>query len=191
MSEAAARHYIQTIRERCRVCYTCVRECPAKAIRILDGQAEVIPERCIGCGNCIRVCSQDAKQAASSIDTVTAMLADGVPVAAIVAPSYPAEFPDQDYRRVVGALKQLGFASVHEVAFGADLVSRALRQLLDKDPVRHYITTACPAVVAYIEKYHPGCGATAPPRCASSSSAPASPRRGRPPGTRWPARWTR
>ncbi|HOB53725.1 MAG TPA: [Fe-Fe] hydrogenase large subunit C-terminal domain-containing protein [Acidobacteriota bacterium] len=155
MSEAAAPHYIQTLRERCRVCYTCVRECPAKAIRILDGQAEVIPERCIGCGNCIRVCSQEAKQAASSIDTVTAMLADGVPVAAIIAPSYPAEFPDQDYRRVVGALKQLGFASVHEVAFGADLVSRALRQLLDKDPVRHYITTACPAVVAYIEKYHP------------------------------------
>ncbi len=155
MSETAAPHYIQTIRERCRVCYTCVRECPAKAIRILGGQAEVIPERCIGCGNCIRVCSQDAKQAASSIDTVTTMLADGVPVAAIVAPSYPAEFPDQDYRRVVGALKQLGFASVHEVAFGADLVSRALRQLLEKDPVRHYITTACPAVVAYIEKYHP------------------------------------
>jgi len=74
MSEAAAPHYIQTLRERCRVCYTCVRECPAKAIRILDGQAEVIPERCIGCGNCIRVCSQEAKQAASSIDTVTAML---------------------------------------------------------------------------------------------------------------------
>ena len=41
MSESAAPHYVQTIRERCRVCYTCVRECPAKAIRILGGQAEV------------------------------------------------------------------------------------------------------------------------------------------------------
>ncbi|MCX5684286.1 MAG: 4Fe-4S binding protein, partial [Planctomycetota bacterium] len=39
---------VTTIRERCRVCYTCVRECPAKAIRITTGQAEVIPERCIG-----------------------------------------------------------------------------------------------------------------------------------------------
>ncbi|MCY2923982.1 MAG: 4Fe-4S binding protein, partial [Planctomycetota bacterium] len=35
---------VKTIKERCRVCYTCVRECPAKAIRIADGQAEVIAE---------------------------------------------------------------------------------------------------------------------------------------------------
>ena len=35
---------VTTIRERCRVCYTCVRECPAKAIRIRAGRAEVIAE---------------------------------------------------------------------------------------------------------------------------------------------------
>jgi len=40
------------------MCYTCIRECPAKAIRVKDGQAEVIPDRCICCGNCLRVCSQ-------------------------------------------------------------------------------------------------------------------------------------
>jgi len=28
----------------------CVRECPAKAIRITQGQAEVMEERCVGCG---------------------------------------------------------------------------------------------------------------------------------------------
>ena len=33
--------FINTVKERCRVCYTCVRECPAKAIRILEGQAEI------------------------------------------------------------------------------------------------------------------------------------------------------
>ena len=26
--------FITTIKERCRMCYTCVRECPVKAIRI-------------------------------------------------------------------------------------------------------------------------------------------------------------
>ncbi|HOX08056.1 MAG TPA: 4Fe-4S binding protein, partial [Planctomycetota bacterium] len=36
-----------TAPERCRVCYTCIRECPAKAIRISGSQAEVLPERCI------------------------------------------------------------------------------------------------------------------------------------------------
>ncbi len=63
-----------------------MRECPAKAIRIADGQAEVIPERCIGCGNCVRVCSQDAKQVLGSLDAAAALLAGTAPVAAAVAP---------------------------------------------------------------------------------------------------------
>ena len=33
---------VTTIKERCRRCYACVRECPAEAIRIVDGQASVI-----------------------------------------------------------------------------------------------------------------------------------------------------
>ena len=59
--------FVETNKARCRVCYTCVRECPAKAIRIVGGQAEVLAERCIACGNCVRVCSQQAKQAVSTI----------------------------------------------------------------------------------------------------------------------------
>ena len=46
------RGLVYTVKDRCRVCYTCVRECPVKAIRIVDGQAEVVTERCIACGNC-------------------------------------------------------------------------------------------------------------------------------------------
>ncbi len=100
-AQAPPRHrrWSRTIKERCRVCYTCVRECPAKAIRIADGQAEVIAERCIGCGNCVRVCSQQAKQV-RSIDR-RGRGAAGAPartVAACVAPSFPAEFADIDYR---------------------------------------------------------------------------------------------
>ena len=52
---------VYTIRDLCRVCFTCVRECPVKAIKIINGQAEVLDERCIGCGNCTKVCSQGAK----------------------------------------------------------------------------------------------------------------------------------
>ena len=59
---------VTTIREKCRRCYTCVRECPAKAIQIEDGQASVIQTRCIGCGNCVTVCSQNAKQVLSGIE---------------------------------------------------------------------------------------------------------------------------
>ena len=146
---------VETIKERCRGCYTCVRECPAKAIRILDGQASVVAERCIGCGNCVRVCSQGAKRVYDSTVAVNALLKGAEPVAACVAPSFPAEFSDVDYPVLVGILRKLGFAMVCEVGFGADLVARAYRKLLDKEDNRRYIATSCPGIIGYVERYHP------------------------------------
>jgi len=69
-----------------------VRSCPAKAIRVQGGQAYVLAERCIGCGNCLKVCGQDAKQVASAVEEVRAMLLAPTPTVAILAPSYPAAF---------------------------------------------------------------------------------------------------
>jgi signal transduction histidine kinase/iron only hydrogenase large subunit-like protein len=147
---------ITTVKERCRVCYTCVRECPAKAIRINDGQAEVLAARCIGCGNCVRVCSQKAKQVVSSVDRVRAFLADpSLPVVALLAPSFPAEFVDCEERRLAGMLRAIGFAAVHEVAFGADLVARRYRRQMTGGAPRPRIATTCPAVVLYVQKYFP------------------------------------
>jgi len=151
----AAPPLIETIRERCRVCYTCIRECPAKAIRIAEGQARVIAERCVACGNCLRVCSQNAKSVQSAVPKVEEMLASGEAVAACLAPSFPAEFAEAEWRRVVGMLRALGFRYVHEVAFGADLVAHRYRRLLAENEERCYIATTCPAAVAYIEKYCP------------------------------------
>jgi two-component system NtrC family sensor kinase len=146
---------VATLPERCRVCYTCVRECPAKAIRISGGQAEVIPERCIGCGNCVRVCSQRAKRVRSSEAVVTALLEGPTPVAACLAPSFPVEFIEVDPLRVVSALRALGFAAVHEVAFGADLVAGRYRRLLDENEGECAIGSTCPAIVEYVRRYHP------------------------------------
>ncbi len=154
MRESANIPLVKTIKERCRVCYTCVRECPAKAIRIADGQAEVIPERCIGCGNCVRVCNQHAKQVLNSIPDVQTLLDSGAKVAAVVAPSFPAEFADWNYRNLTGVLRALGFDLVAEVAAGADLVADRYRKLLDKGGPEKYIATTCPAIVAYVERYY-------------------------------------
>ncbi|HEY5387652.1 MAG TPA: [Fe-Fe] hydrogenase large subunit C-terminal domain-containing protein [Thermoleophilia bacterium] len=150
----AHQQLVTTIREKCRTCYTCVRECPAKAIQILDGQASVIQTRCIGCGNCVTVCSQNAKQVLSGIEDTERVLAGPAPVAAIVAPSYPAEFAERKTSAMVAALRRLGFTYVHEVGFGADLVAAEYARLLEHDP-RRYVATTCPAVVSYTRKYHP------------------------------------
>ncbi len=146
---------VSTIGERCRVCYQCVRECPAKAIRIADRQAQVLPERCIGCGVCFKVCTQGAKRIASAVEAVEELLAGPVPVAAILAPSFPAEFIRSSYQQVVGGLRALGFASVHEVAFGAELVAMQYQHLVADDADKLWIASTCPAVVGYVERYHP------------------------------------
>jgi len=146
---------VSTIGERCRVCYQCVRECPAKAIRIADRKAQVLPERCIGCGVCFKVCTQDAKRILSAVEAVETLLAGPAPVAAIVAPSFPAEFIRYDYTQVVGALRAMGFASVHEVAFGAELVASQYKRLVAEDTDKLWIATTCPAVVGYVRRYHP------------------------------------
>lgn len=147
--------FVSTNKERCRVCYTCVRECPAKAIRISDGQAELLAERCISCGNCVRVCSQDAKELVRTKDEVERIISENQKVAAIIAPSFAAEFYDVKYDRFVGMLRALGFSFVNEVAFGADLVSREYRKLLLSTKEGRWIATTCPAIVTYIEKYSP------------------------------------
>lgn len=146
---------VQTVPEKCKVCYTCVRECPAKAIRILEGQAEVVTDRCIACGNCVKVCTRGAKKARVNIADVEELLESGRRVAAMVAPSFPAEFSKVPPRKFVGMLNKLGFHPVTEVAFGADLVAHAYRELLRKNPGKQYVAVNCPAVVTYVEKYMP------------------------------------
>ena len=147
-------YLVETIKERCRVCYTCIRECPAKAIRVKGGQAEIIPERCIGCGNCVKVCSQNAKRVISKNYKTEELLKSKSKVAACIAPSFPAEFRGTDYKILVAQLRSLGFDYVVEVAAGAAIVAEEYRKLIESSQTS-YISSACPAIVAYIEKYYP------------------------------------
>lgn len=137
------------------MCYTCVRECPAKAIRIADGQAEVIPERCIACGNCVKVCKQNAKRVLYTLDEVEELLESPHRVAACIAPSFPANFSEWDGEKISGILHEVGFELVCQVAFGADLVAKRYRELFETRNGCRYISTTCPAVVGYVERYHP------------------------------------
>jgi signal transduction histidine kinase/Fe-S-cluster-containing hydrogenase component 2 len=157
MTERQNSCYVRTIPYHCRVCYTCVRECPAKSIRINEGQAQIIPERCIACGNCVRVCSQGAKRVVTTIDQVEELLRGSAPVAACVAPSFPAELRAEfDFRVLVGMIRSLGFKLVTEVAFGADLVAERYRRFVAQNKRGQWITSSCPAIVGFIERYHPG-----------------------------------
>jgi two-component system, NtrC family, sensor kinase len=145
---------VRTIIGKCKRCYTCVRHCPASAIKVEDGQAVVIEERCIGCGTCYKVCGQGAKEISNSVEQVRAMLAAGRPVLACLAPSFPAAFDDVRPEQVVTAARRLGFDQVLEVAFGAELLGREYARLV-RESDGTLIASPCPALVSYIEKYAP------------------------------------
>jgi iron only hydrogenase large subunit-like protein/nitrogen-specific signal transduction histidine kinase len=153
MTESKMNHAIvSTITDRCKRCYSCIRECPAAAIRVIDAQAKVIEERCIACGHCVKVCSQDAKQILSEIDETNQLLQSGKAVA-IVAPSFAASFPDQ-YKKIPTALRKLGFTKVIETAFGADLIANDYMDVIKAENDKTIISSACPAVVSFIQKYY-------------------------------------
>jgi len=142
---------VTTIGQKCKRCYSCVRECPAIAIRVLNGQAVVITDRCISCGHCVKVCSQHAKWIKTDVDILDEILLSPK-TAVIVAPSFAASFP-ATYHKIPAALKKLGFGTVAETAFGADLISHLYAEELENNKGKTIISSACPAVYTYIEKY--------------------------------------
>jgi two-component system NtrC family sensor kinase len=150
---------VYTAGEHCKKCYSCVRICPTKAIVVHSGEANIIAEKCISCGYCVDGCSQGAKKIRSAVADVVALLESGRTCSAIVAPSFPAAFPNLVAQRLVGALAACGFAGVYEVAYGADLVSgeyfRLYRHLVASGEQRFIISSPCPAVVSYVEKICP------------------------------------
>ena len=152
---------VWTIQERCKRCYSCIRECPAKAIKVEKGQAKVIDERCLACGHCVRVCSQQAKAVLSSVEQTLQLLQSGQQVVAMVAPTFAASFTDYPPEVFVGALRQIGFSRVVEVAYGADLINREYYRLIhsqDKSPDQQalpLITSSCPVICELVEKYVP------------------------------------
>ncbi len=147
------REIVTTIPDRCKRCYSCIRECPAQAIKVINGQATVIQERCIACGHCVKVCSQNAKRIIDYSEMVLRDILLHPKSVAIVAPSFAASFPN-DYLKLPSALKKLGFGRVIETAFGADLISDHYLNIFNSEKQKTVISSACPAVVNYIEKYY-------------------------------------
>ena len=145
---------IQTIKDHCHECYSCVRNCPVKAVKVRNGQAEVIAERCIHCANCVSICSQGAKKVRDEKDKVKELIAKSEKVVAGLAPSFPAFNRDWSLGDWQKLLEKIGFYEVYEVAFGAELIIDKYKELLSKKE-EMIISTSCPVVVRYVEKYYP------------------------------------
>lgn len=146
---------IATIHERCKKCYACIRNCPTKAIGVLEDATEVIHHRCIGCGKCIQVCSQQAKVIADAIKETKERLKNGNPVVAVLGCSFQAFFYDIHPAQMVTALKSLGFDEVLEGAAGVELMAPEYQELIEDKESLPLISSHCPTVVDLIERHYP------------------------------------
>lgn len=146
---------VKTISGLCKKCYSCIMNCPAKAIKVEEGQAMVVPELCIGCGHCVKVCSQNAKKIVSGSKDAARALQKEKAIACL-APSFVAQYDEYLPGQLVNAIKKLGFDEVWEVAYGALLVSSEYeRRIFVETDKRRYISSACPAVINMVEKHYP------------------------------------
>lgn len=139
---------------RCKDCYKCLRECPVKAIKVVDHHAKIIESRCILCGHCTEVCPQNAKSVHTERQEVEKLLKTGKAVAS-VAPSFVSSFDLQDFNVMKLALGRLGFADAEETSIGAREVTAQYKKLLEEGTFKNFITSCCPAVNTMIELYYP------------------------------------
>ncbi len=146
---------VYTTENECQDCYKCVRHCPVKAIRIVNGKASVIAEACVACGQCVKVCPAHAKKIRSDLARLKELLASGAKVYASVAPSFAGYFKGVSIGQLAAALRKLGFAGTSETAHGAESVSAHVSRLLEQTDSPLVISSACPAVVAMVRKYLP------------------------------------
>jgi transcriptional regulator with PAS, ATPase and Fis domain/iron only hydrogenase large subunit-like protein len=144
---------IITYKERCRRCYSCVRTCPVKAIKVDQGFAQIIYDRCIGCGNCLS-CPQNAKVVVDRMVRTQELLSSGAPVVAVLGCSFPAFFHAITPGQLAAGLKSLGFLEVHEGAYGARMIAGSYRETL-KEARQPMISSHCPAVVDLVERHYP------------------------------------
>jgi len=140
---------------KCRQCYRCVRECPTNALKIDHGKVKRIWSRCILCGICYQYCPHDAVSAQTGIKRVQELLDSGEKVIICLDPTFPAVLDKGTPGQLVTSLKKLGFHEVWEAAVGGDPVTRAYDAWIHKDKEASWISSFCPSLVYYVEKFVP------------------------------------
>jgi iron only hydrogenase large subunit-like protein/uncharacterized coiled-coil DUF342 family protein len=141
--------------DKCINCYSCITGCPVKYC--MDGSGDKLtinPDLCIGCGNCIHVCTHKARRLVDDTPHFFSDLKRGQKIVAIVAPAAASVFHDQ-FLNLNGWLKSVGVDAFFDVSFGAELTVVSYLEHIKANNPRTVIAQPCPAIVSFIQIYHP------------------------------------
>jgi len=139
----------------CSNCNKCVRECPVKAIRFVNNEAQIDEEKCIACGYCFKACPRNARNMANDVDTVGKMIENGKKTVACLDSAYLGIFKEPG--KFITGLRKLGFDSIEEIAVASERVEELYIKYINENAGRqkYFITSTCPAIYIFIKKYHP------------------------------------
>lgn len=149
------RELVKVDPEKCVNCHQCISVCPSKYCN--DGSGDYVkvdPELCIGCGACITICSHNARYGCDDFEQFIQALKENKKVVAVVAPSIASNFPNA-YLNFNGWLKSIGVKASFDASFGAELTVKSYLEAVKRSEQKHIIAQPCPAIVGYIENYHP------------------------------------
>ena len=147
--------------DSCVGCNKCIASCSCIGACVSteadeSGKSRIVVDskRCIACGACFDACEHNAREFADDTQAFFDDLASGVNISILIAPAFRANYPDE-YNLVLGVLKSLGVKRMINVAFGADITTWGYINYIKRYGFIGGISQPCPAVVSYIEKYHP------------------------------------
>ena len=136
----------------------CEESCPVGAIsKREDGTEQIDYSKCIYCGRCIASCPFGAVMEKSHIMDVFRAFKSGKKVVAMVAPAIGGQFK-APLAQILGAIKQLGFDDVIEVAKGADMTTEnEAKEFIHKmEQGQKFMTTSCcPSYITAVKKHMP------------------------------------
>ncbi|MCK9162886.1 MAG: monomeric [FeFe] hydrogenase [Bacteroidales bacterium] len=136
----------------------CEESCPVGAIsKDENGIEHIDPDTCIYCGKCMVACPFGAIMEKTFMVDVFKHILKGGKVVALAAPSLGGQFKS-DYRKVLTAIKQLGFDDVVEVAKGANITTENEREeLLERlhEGAPFMTTSCCPSWMNLVYKHIP------------------------------------
>lgn len=147
---------ISHTRDECVTCWGCVRQCPARALRVVDDRTEVIHERCVKCGACVTGCKTTSNVVRDDLGRVRAALASAVPVIALLASEHIAAMHPMSRTEVDEALFALGFADVESTVLGEELIAAAYEQVhVRVDATLPRLRSTCPVAVDWVRRFYP------------------------------------